>query len=347
MKSSDTITLGVGDLTVNSVDVGYLGGEVTVTTEVEKVDFTHGTHKTLVKRFVTTLSRSIKAKLAQIDIDTLKMALGIGEVVTNGNNSRLKFGSNWTLPTLTNVKFVHTRADGKKVTVFFPKAQVEPGTSELTFSNENVIMQDITISAVEDTTRTDCPMGLIQVGDSDDTTEWSSSSSGSGSSSSTITASISTVTDETVTYSSSDPHYSLAHKPVLASELTVKSSDGNTTYDVDDDYTVDAINGNIFTTDDTNIASQASLKASYKYVSNATIVDSESVTFSNGTATLAHSPLYGSAYVVVTSGDTTYDLTDDYTVNTSTGVITAVSGGDISSTATVSVQYAYLTSSST
>ena len=339
MKTSETITLGVGDLSVNGQDVGYLGGEVTVTTNIEKVDFTHGTHKTLVKRFLTTLERSIKAKLAQIDIDTLKMALGIGEIAQNGDHSRLNFGRNWTLPTLSNVKFVHTRDDGKKVTVFFPKAQVEPGTSELTFSNENVIMQDITISAVEDPTREDCPMGFIMTGPTDDTVAWSGGNPGDGGGGDPITPQINTVTDETVTYSADDPHYSLEHGTVM--ELLVKSADGNTTYAIDDDYTYDNLAGNIFVTEDSSIPEGTNLKVDYKYVNNA-VVETEQISMDNGQATLAHQPLYSDEHVVIRDDNLTYKPMDDYTVDLTTGTISIVSGGSLPAEATVSVTYAYL-----
>ena len=339
MKTSETITLGVGDLSVNGQDVGYLGGEVTITTNIEKVDFTHGTHKTLVKRFLTTLERTIKAKLAQIDIDTLKIALGIGEIAQNGNSSRLNFGKNWTLPTLTNVKFVHTRADGQKITVFFPKAQVEPGTSELTFSNENVILQDITISAVEDTSREDCPMGFIQVGEGDDTNAWSGGGGqGDGGGGTPPQPTISTVADETVTYSSSDPHYSLAHDVIT--ELTVKSADGNTTYAVDDDYTCDMLTGNIFATEDSTIPEEANLKVSYKYVSNAHATQ-DTVTLDNGGADLQHHDIYENGiFVEVVDGDPV--PAEEYDINRGSGRINLRDSSSVLRTAQLRVSYAYL-----
>ena len=282
MKNTESITLGVGDLSINNVDSGYLSGDVTVTTEMDKVDFTHGTHKTLVKRFVTTLGRSIKASLAQIDMDTLKLAYGIGELNQNGNNARLSFGNNWDLPVLENVKFVHTRADGKKVTVFFPKAQVEPGSSELKFSADSVILQDVTITAVEDLSRSDCPLGFIQVGDSDGTNvagpppaennnggSSGGAAEGGGSGESTVTA----VTDETVSGEAEETwyNYQLAHANVVQDPApVVKSSDGSTTYTENTDYIFDYTEGIITTNEcgSTTLTGGASIKVSYSYDSS-------------------------------------------------------------------------------
>jgi len=272
MKTSETITLGVGDLSIDGEDVGYLSGDVTITTEVEKVDFVHGTHKTLVKRFVTTLNRSIKASLAQIDMATLKVALGIGELATNEQISRLNFGANWSLAVLKNVKFVHVRDDGKKITVYFPKAQVEPGSSELTFSADNVVVQGITISAVEDLTRPDCPMGFIQEGDSEETDPFTSDSSDEGGGSTEVTPV--EVTDESVSGTSEETWYiyQLAHANLLTDPApVVKSADGNTTYTENTDYIVDHTQGIITTQgcSSTTLTGGATIKVSYSYDSSA------------------------------------------------------------------------------
>ncbi len=286
MKSSETITLGVGDLSVNGEDVGYLAGSVTHTTEIETKEFRHGTHQTLVKAVTTTLSRTIKASLAQIDINTLKLALGIGQQSHINGNDRLNFGNNWEIPTLTNVKFVHTRDDGKKVTIFMPKAQVVPDSSDLEFTADDFLSQAITIKAVEDLSRPDCPLGFIQVGSSDDTSAPSNNGTGSGSGGNDNSgggngeggnggnggtqATTVAVTDESVSGEAEETwyNYQLAHGNVVEDPApVVKSEDGNTTYTENADYIVDYTNGMITTNEcgSTTLTGGATIKVSYSY----------------------------------------------------------------------------------
>lgn len=253
-KSAESITLGIGDLSVDGEDVGYLAGGVTVTTETESKEFRYGTHQSLVKTVVTTLGREIKASLAQIDINTLRLALGIGEAVEAEGISRLNFGNNWTMATLNNVKFVHTRDDGKKVVVFFPKAQVAPESTDLEFTADDFLEQPITIKAVEDLTRPDCPFGFIQVGESEETGEISAIA----------------VTDEAVSgvADGTGYKYEFAHSHILSIPAPViKSSDGNTTYTAGTDYILDRENGSITTKGcaSTTLTEGASIKASYSY----------------------------------------------------------------------------------
>lgn len=283
MKNTDTITLGLGDLSIDGEDVGYLGGDVICTTKTESVDFTHGTHKTVVKRFVTTCARSIKASLAQLDVNQLKLALGIGDTHHNSGTDRICFGNKWNLDVLTNVKFVHTRDDGKKVTVFFPKAQVEPGESELKFSNDAVIVQDITITAVEDLSRTDCPLGFIQVGDNDDIQSWSAGEGGEGGNSGEggnggedVTPV--EVTDESVSGVAEESwyNYQLAHAYVWREPVpVVKSDDGTITYTENTDYVVDYEMGIITTQgcSSTTLTGGADIKVTYTYASNSEDAD--------------------------------------------------------------------------
>lgn len=266
-KNSESLTLGIGDLYVDGKDVGYLAGDVTVTTETEAVEFRHGTHQALVKRVITTLNRSITASLAQIDIDTLYLALGIGEKSTVNGGERINFGTNWNLPILRNVKFVHTRDDGKKITVFMPQAQINPGSSELTFSSGEFLSQSITLTAVEDINRTDCPMGFIQVGDSDDTAQ---GGGGFVPPDSSQEGNIQNVTDEVVNAEAEESwyNYRLAHNNICDQPAPiVKSEDGNTTYSADTDYDINFSDGVITTNGKTEsaLADGAIIKVTYSY----------------------------------------------------------------------------------
>ncbi len=70
-------------------------------------------------------------------------------------------------------------------------------------------------------------------------------------------------------------------------------------------------------------------------------VEDESKSFADGTLTLAHDGLVADPEVTDSTGATVYDLTDDYTVDRVTGVITRVATGDIGETEAVLVSYDY------
>lgn len=84
----------------------------------------------------------------------------------------------------------------------------------------------------------------------------------------TTTGPVSTnVTDEAVTYA--DSAFTLAHQNV--SNVVVKSSDGNTTYTVTTDYTVNAMAGTIAKVAEGALAEVSSVKVSYTYTAQGTI----------------------------------------------------------------------------
>ena len=252
-KESKSITLGIGDLYIGGEDVGYLAGNVTATTEVESKEFRYGTHQSLVKTVVTTVNRSLKASLAQIDINSLRLALGIGEEQNTANFDRLAFGNNWIMKILKDVKFVHERDDGEKVVVYFPSAQVAPESTDLEFTPDDFLNQPITIKAVEDRERPDCPFGFIQTG-SDETGAVARTD----------------VAEEAVTGTADGTgyKYTLAHIPVAKSPApVVKSSDGNTTYTEGTDYVLDYESG-VLTTKGctgTTLTEGAGVKVDYSY----------------------------------------------------------------------------------
>lgn len=157
-KDASTIALGIGDLSIDGQDVGYLGGSVTYTTAIESQDFRIGVPLRTVGRIITGFEATLKASLAQLDLGTLKRTLGVGSI--HGN--RLRFGTDWELPVLRNVCFVHTRDDGRTVTVFFPKAQIKPDSNELVFSSTEFTLQDVSITAIYDSSNSTYPLGYIE-----------------------------------------------------------------------------------------------------------------------------------------------------------------------------------------
>ena len=254
-KESKSITLGVGDLYINGEDVGYLAGSVTATTEAESQEFRYGTHQSLVKTVVTTVNRSLQASLAQINIESLRLALGIGEEQAGPNFKRLAFGNNWVMRTLKDVKFVHTRDDGEKVVVFFPSAQVAPESTDLEFTSEGFLEQAITIKAVEDLDRPDCPFGFIQVGESEECGALEKVE----------------VDEEAIAEGTADGtgyKYTLAHLPVAKSPAPViTNNDGTVTYEEDKDYTLDYDSGVLTTKGcaETTLTEGTGIKANYSY----------------------------------------------------------------------------------
>ena len=69
----------------------------------------------------------------------------------------------------------------------------------------------------------------------------------------------------------------LDHKYVVASSVVVKNAAGDTTYAVDDDYTVDAEAGKVTRVDGGGIAAGATLKIAYDYADEAEVTDAEVV----------------------------------------------------------------------
>ncbi|MBQ7503072.1 hypothetical protein IJT93_10290, partial [bacterium] len=234
-KNAESITLGTGELYVNGESVGYLSGDVTVTTEMESLSFESGIPKTTIKQAVTRISRSIKATLAQIDLATLALANPLGDV----QGDTINFGAKNTISELTNVQFEHVRSDGEIVEVFFPKAQVTPETTELTFTSSDWVGQGVTITAIRDENNSTAPLGYIRVH------HGSQNNGGQNNQNAGNTPEDIAVNDETVTYSVSDSAFVLAHAPIVAGSVVLKSADGNTTYTFNTDYTVNYSTGKI------------------------------------------------------------------------------------------------------
>lgn len=160
-KNADSITLGLGDLSVNGVDAGYLGGKVVFEAGIEFHDWDAGVPLVIVDRSVTGIKTALKASLAQLDLEALQLSLGVGSV----SGSRLNLGGSGScsLPTLSNVQFAHERPDGKTVTIFFPKAKIEPGSLSLNFSAADFVYQDIVITPIYDRASAGYPLGYIDI----------------------------------------------------------------------------------------------------------------------------------------------------------------------------------------
>lgn len=261
-KNAESITLGTGELYVNGESVGYLSGDVVVTTEMESLSFESGIPKTTIKQAVTRISRSIKATLAQIDLNTLALANPLGDV----QGDTINFGAKNTISELTNVKFEHVRSDGELVEVFFPKAQVTPETTELTFTSSDWVGQEVIITAIRDENNATAPLGYIRVHSGSQNAGQSSQDAGQSSQNDSEPEGIA-VTDETVTYNVSESAFVLAHTPVIAGSVVLKSADGNTTYTFNTDYTVNYASGKITSIEGTTMsfAENSTIKASYRY----------------------------------------------------------------------------------
>lgn len=86
MADPTKLTLGTGTLFINGVDVGYLTGNVDFFYGRTLLDFTPGDATTKVKSFVTGEEVRLVAQSAEIDIQSLRLAMGLNESAENSTS---------------------------------------------------------------------------------------------------------------------------------------------------------------------------------------------------------------------------------------------------------------------
>jgi len=157
--NTDKITLGSGSLWLNGVDVGALKGVVTFTYSVDKVPFKPATIKGDTNIFRIKENAQLEASLAELKVDNLKLALGVGTSAGTNvgtsfgltNRRQITFGGEGKQETMA-LRFEHTRADGKKVLVVFYKAYSDTELA-LPFDEENVTLFPLLFKALSDPDR--------------------------------------------------------------------------------------------------------------------------------------------------------------------------------------------------
>lgn len=131
--------------------------------------------------------------------------------------------------------------------------------------------------------------------------------------------------------------------PRGATSLVVKGSSGTPTYVANTDYVYDSENGILTRVTSGTIANNATVELDYIYPSGAhkTTVTAATETFSTSDTIQLEEGL-SAVTVTATGGSPTYVLNTDYSLNTTTGVITRIAGGAIAAGASVKVTYTYV-----
>ncbi len=165
MGDTSQVTLGIGTLYLNGVDVGFLKGNVELTYGRTIVDFKPAGTLGPVKRFVTAEEVILSASVAELNTANLKLAMGLAESIsasasypsfTGGGSGYsatasasydvLTFGGAKTIDEMP-LEFVHTRQDGKDIVLVLYKVAATPSIT-LPFSEDEVVMTPLSFQAL-------------------------------------------------------------------------------------------------------------------------------------------------------------------------------------------------------
>jgi len=176
-KNTDKVTLGVGDLYINNVDVGHLKGDVEFVYQTETVPFKPSNMLGAVKLFLTGEIATLKASLAELKVANLRLAMGMDTAPTTSTSFPAYDPSSYSPASGSSydvihfggekevyeypLRFEHTREDGKKVIVVLYKATSQSGLT-VPFHETDVNLQDVTFQGLADASRTEGDqMGFI------------------------------------------------------------------------------------------------------------------------------------------------------------------------------------------
>lgn len=99
-----------------TVDIGAVRSGMSITTTREKVDVFQGIPQTLIKTYTLKETGVLSIMGLEWNLNRLADALGAGSVSSDASNDIFEFGGEITFANVT-LKFVHTRPDGKVITV--------------------------------------------------------------------------------------------------------------------------------------------------------------------------------------------------------------------------------------
>lgn len=167
-KNTDKVTLGVGDLYLNNVDVGHLKGNVELVYSTENVPFKPANMMSAVKLFLTGETCTLKASMAELKVANLRLAMGMNTSPTSNTSfpaydpssfepaagssyDVIHFGGEKTQYEYP-LRFEHTRDDGTKIIVVLYKARSLSGLN-CPFNETDVNIQDVTFQGMADATR--------------------------------------------------------------------------------------------------------------------------------------------------------------------------------------------------
>ncbi len=164
--NTENVTLGSGVLYLNNVDVGHLKGDVELNIKDEYVKFKPSNMTGNVKVFRITEEITLKASLAELDLDNVKLAYGVTTSIATSQGSLSydpsSFSFDASYDTLTiggsktvnevPLRFEHTRPNGKKWVVIFYNSVC---TQELLspFKESEITLYDVLFDGLADEDR--------------------------------------------------------------------------------------------------------------------------------------------------------------------------------------------------
>jgi len=144
------VTLGLGVLELNGVDVGFLKDSVELNYTADVADFKSQIPLTTLIRVRTAEDVKLSATVAQVNATMMKNAVGTGIITDSPTEELLEVGGDSLVPDIPLV-FTHTRRDGKIVEVTFYKASSNEMT--LPFTETDFSLYDVEFTGIGDLTK--------------------------------------------------------------------------------------------------------------------------------------------------------------------------------------------------
>lgn len=160
MGTFTKLVIGLGTLKINSVDVGFLKGNVSAEFSTDKQIFESGIPLTEQGLVIVRQRLILSASLAEFSSANFSLVNGGIPVVDGGTYNRIRLGKAFTL-NYYPVEFTWTSPiTGKYMKVYMYKSVIEGG-GIIKFGEETFSLQDITIRSLHDSTHADDPLGYI------------------------------------------------------------------------------------------------------------------------------------------------------------------------------------------
>jgi hypothetical protein len=152
-ETLDLETATEAEITAALVKVGESNGEATLAIEYEFVDVRGGVGNQLLKSFMTSESVSFNAGIVTYDMKNISefIAATYNEDTAGGKRT-LGIGGVKNVP-IKRLRFVHTKEDGKTITLDMHKAQNRNGL-EWTFNNEEASVFEFEFTLFADKSKT-------------------------------------------------------------------------------------------------------------------------------------------------------------------------------------------------
>jgi hypothetical protein len=167
------VTLGIGKLYLNNVDVGHIKGDVVLSLKQTEKDFKPSNCISPVTTFVIGEEISLKASLAELSLAHIKLALGVTtSVITNSSfpaydpsSYAPATGASFDVLTLGgsrtvdkfSLRYEGSYPDGRALVIVLYSVSSNKDFA-LNFKEEDITMMDLTFKAWADTNRAEGDM---------------------------------------------------------------------------------------------------------------------------------------------------------------------------------------------